>query len=121
MSSPWIAWFRKGARSSRATASTSSSFTSVGRFAGRGRGLPSQDGPARGGHLVHLAGPRGVRRGLYQLGVGLGFPGDRNHRVDEKIQLLQALRLGWLDHERAMDDEREADSVGMESVVDQPL
>src|SRR6266511_145434 len=27
MSSPWIAWFKKGARSSRTTASTSSSFT----------------------------------------------------------------------------------------------
>src|SRR5438445_13865382 len=97
MSSPWIAWFRNGARSSRTTASASANFTSVRRFTGRGRRSPAQDWPARGGHFVHFAGARQVRRRSYQLWIGLRFPGDRDHRADEGGELLLALRFGWLD------------------------
>src|SRR5882762_1480041 len=121
MSSPWIAWFKKGTRNSRTTARTSASLTSVGRFGSARRGLPAQDGPARGGHFVHLAGPGRVRSGLHKLRIGFRFFGDRDHGVDEMIELLLALRFGRLDHESAVHDEREADRVGMKSVIDQPL
>src|SRR5437667_2052642 len=106
-----MAWFKKGARNSRTTARTSASRTSVGRFTGGRRGLPAEDGPARGGHFVHLARPGRVRRGLHKLRIGIYFFGDRDHGLDEMIELLLALRLGRLDHKSAVHDEGEADRV----------
>ena len=65
-----------------------------------------------------------LRRGLSSTGhspradrVGLGL--DRDHRLDEPLELGEVFGLGRLDHERARDRERHGRRV--ESVVDEPL
>ena len=82
--------------------------------------------------------PRHVRTGLRAASVSLTLlvrvvtgalrtscgssstlPRDLPHRCDEFVQLLLALGLGWFDHERAAHDQREADRVRVESVVDE--
>ncbi len=55
------------------------------------------------------------------LRIGLDFLGDRDHRVDEQIEFALAFGLGRLDHQRAVHDQREADRVRMEAVIDQAL
>ena len=44
---------------------------------------------------------------------------DRNHGIDEKIQFAFALGLGRLNHQRAANDQREADSIRMKAIIDQ--
>ena len=69
---------------------------------------------------------RGVRR-VDQRVVGRPLPRrdpvdlalDRDHRLDEPVELAQVLGLGRLDHQRAGDRERHRRRV--EAVVDQPL
>ena len=43
------------------------------------------------------------------------------HGVDEQIELFLRFALRGLDHQRAGHDQREADRVGMEAVVDEAL
>ena len=51
----------------------------------------------------------------------LGLFRDLLHGVDELVELFFRLALGRLDHQRAGNNQREADRVRMETVVDQPL
>ena len=69
----------------------------------------------------------GVRRVAQRRGLDCPAPGfnfgdlvpDRDHRLDEAINLGLGFGLGRLDHQRPR--HREAHSRGMEAVIDQPL
>ena len=83
--------------------------------------FPAQNRLARRLHFVEPRDARRVRRGLHQLRILLDFARDRAHGGDEQIQFFARLALRGLDHQRAVHDEREADRVGMEAVIDEPL
>ena len=68
------------------------------------------------------SGDRGVVRGRAdQIGVPLGFPCDGEHGVAELFDLFRTDTLGGLDHQRAVDDEREAHGRWVEAVVEEPF
>ena len=52
-------------------------------------------------------------------GLGLSFFGDLDHCISEGIQRIFVLGLGWLDHQRFVDDEREVICRRMEVVIHQ--
>ena len=82
----------------------------------------SSGGPLAGGAgLVEAADRGGDGRCVDGVGVGLGLAGDPDHRVAELVQRLLRLRLGGLDHERLLDDQREVDRRGVEAEVEEPL
>ena len=56
-----------------------------------------------------------------QLGILLGFARDLLHRIDEEIQFFLRFALGWLNHQRAGNDQRKRNGVGMKAVIDKPL
>jgi hypothetical protein len=60
-----------------------------------------------------------VRSGFDQFGIVFDFLGDGDESVSEEIEFAFAFGFGGLDHERAVDDEREADGIGMEAVIDE--
>src|SRR5262249_30771617 len=83
--------------------------------AGAQLGLPSEHRLTRGGHFIHLAGPRAVGRVSHRLRIFFHFFGYRDHRLDELVDLVLALGLRGLDHERAVNDQRKTYGVGVES------
>ncbi len=71
--------------------------------------------------LVHPAELRGAGSIMEQFRLGLGFLGDLDHRVGEGVKCILVFRLGWLDHQCFVDDEREVVRGRMEVVVHQAL
>ncbi len=51
----------------------------------------------------------------------IDFSRDRNHRVHELIEFALRLSLRWLDHERAVHNQRKADGIRMKTVIDEAL
>ena len=51
----------------------------------------------------------------------VGVLGDPLERLGQRLERLEALGLGRLDHERLVHDEREVDRRGVEALLEQPL
>src|SRR5258708_14049831 len=62
-----------------------------------------------------------MRRGLDDLGVRACLLGNLVHYTHEVIQRLASLRLGWLDHQRLMYDQREVDGWRVHAKVEDTL
>jgi murein tripeptide amidase MpaA len=62
-----------------------------------------------------------VRGGLDVVGVVLRLVGDLAHGGDEEVERFDALRLGRLDHQRFVDDQREVGRRRMHAEVEQAL
>ncbi len=60
-----------------------------------------------------------MRRLQHELRIFLHFLRDVDERVDKQIEFLLALRLGRLNHHGAVDDQRKADGIRMESIIDE--
>ena len=76
---------------------------------------------AGGGNFIDPGSAGVVRSVLYQLGIFFNFLRDRDECVGEEIEFAFAFGLGRLDHECAVNDEREADGIRMEAVIDEAL
>ena len=67
------------------------------------------DRPAGRGGLVETPHGRGVRSFERHLGILGGLPQDLGDRFGEAVERLARLRLGGLDHQRLLDQQREVD------------
>src|ERR1039457_3520856 len=83
--------------------------------------FPTYDRFACGAYFVNARYAGQVRRFQNELGVVFDLLGDVNEGVDEEVEFLFAFGFGGLDHHRAMHDQREADGVRVEAVIDQAL
>ena len=63
----------------------------------------------------------GVGRAFHFIGIFGCVAGYVAHNVDERVECIDRLGFGWLDHERLVEQQREIDCGGMESVVEQTL
>src|ERR1700761_7299097 len=83
--------------------------------------LPAEYGFAGGSGLIHALDAGGVRRLQDNERVLFDLARDLLHGVDEEIELFLRFALSGLDHQRARNDERKGDSVGVEAVIDEAL
>src|SRR5262245_48143839 len=81
-------------------------------------GPPAQDRPPGSTRLVEARELRAMRRGPDRLRIGLRLARDRQHGVRELVERLLALRLGGLDHDRALHHQREVDRRRAELVME---
>ena len=86
-----------------------------------GFGLIDEFARLDGQHVVGATDGRVVRRRLDHVGVGLRLFGNLPEGGDEGVERFLALRLGRLDHERLVEEQREVDGRGMETEVEQAL
>src|ERR1700722_6884019 len=85
------------------------------------RGPPAQDRPACSCDFIEPRNARRMRSGFDDFRILLHFLRDRAHRIDKQIEFFERFTLRRLDHQRPMDDKREAYRVGMEAVIDEAL
>src|SRR4051794_8330702 len=81
----------------------------------------ADDGALGGARLVEPAHRRRVRRVARDLRVLGALAQDVRDGVGEGVERLLRLRLGRLDEQRLVDEQREVDGRRMEAVVEQPL
>src|SRR5580704_12667020 len=83
--------------------------------------LPAQHRTACGVRLVDAREPKRMGGRTYHLRIAQRLVVDLFHRVDESVECRAGLGLGWLDHQRAMHDQREIDRRRMDSEIQQAL
>src|SRR6185436_7537323 len=75
----------------------------------------------RGADVVQPADRQSIRGALHLRGILFGLALNRNHRLDEPVELLLRLGLGRLDQQALRHEQREVSGRRVEAVIEQPL